>query len=228
MSVQVEFNEGKYSLDQIYRNQLEAWVNANPSTTDIYDTPIHFDHAFVLNGLHVTTSWMDPNEEPHATVKMTNDELRAQNTHYTLHWRRSGDSKYLPFTVDKFGEIEEERKSRLATQKALFRLGRIKKDPKEDYDEAAAFAEAAVYVLAQDAKKLNRPHTDAAGFTTLPPNPRVQLVTIRKNITVSERNVLRDPLPLPHALTKPHSCRMEKPKNYFGLLSTIEEELSPA
>lgn len=48
MSVQVEFNEGKYSLDQIYRNQLEAWVNANPSTTDIYDTPIHFDHAFVL------------------------------------------------------------------------------------------------------------------------------------------------------------------------------------
>lgn len=168
---------------------------------------------------------MDPNTEPHSTVLMTNQHLRAQDNYYTVHWRPSGDSKYLPYTVNKYREIEGNRVFELGEDKQLFARGIIKKDPRRDYDRPAAFKESAISTFKKDREHPTQLRIDSDGFTIPAPNPKIQYAIMAKNVDALTRSASSDTQS--RGSTKPQSCPVSKQKNPFGLLSTIEEELSP-
>lgn len=169
---------------------------------------------------------MDPNTEPHATVLMTNQHLRAQNNYYTVHWRPSGHSKYLPFTVDRFKEIDGKRSSNLGKQKRLFAQGLMKKDPRVGYDRPAAFKESAKSTFKKILGHPTQPCIDADGFTLPAPNPKIQYAIMVKNLDALTESASSDTQSRGSA--KSQSCRVGKQKNPFGLLSTDGGELSPA
>lgn len=60
------------------------------------------------NGLHSTTSGWDGNSEDHATIRLSNTELREQESWYTLHWRPNGGSELGP-RPDSVAANEERR-----------------------------------------------------------------------------------------------------------------------
>ena len=62
--------------------------------------------------MHETINDYDRDRDPHATVKMTNKEIREQDTHYVLHWRPNRGSKYMPVRHDEYTQHAKEKKDR--------------------------------------------------------------------------------------------------------------------
>ncbi|KAJ5522863.1 uncharacterized protein N7503_006536 [Penicillium pulvis] len=97
MSVQVIYDpDCDQNFPRLYHNQFQQWINGNRRFAIHDGTVLDFDQAYVLNGLHPTTSTHDPNPVPHVTVRLSNPSLRSQRTWYILHWRVGGGSVFLP------------------------------------------------------------------------------------------------------------------------------------
>ncbi|KAL9102619.1 MAG: hypothetical protein Q9163_002263 [Psora crenata] len=90
-----------------YHSAFQQWINNNPVHTN---QNIRFDQALVLNGLHPTSSFYDPNPDPHVTVQLSTPALRAQRQWYVLHWRPDGGSVVLRRPDSE--EANEKRKTR--------------------------------------------------------------------------------------------------------------------
>ena len=84
------------------------------------------------HGLHFTTSRWDPNPEDHATIHLSNAELRAQESWYTLHWRLNGGSLLGP-QLDSVAASEERRalKNKKKARYQANKKARRDKDPEE-------------------------------------------------------------------------------------------------
>ena len=69
---------------------------------------------------HSTTSLWDPNPEDHVTIRLSNAELRGQESWYTLQYRPNGDSIVAtePETEDARARKREYRKRKKERQPA--------------------------------------------------------------------------------------------------------------
>jgi hypothetical protein len=70
--------------------------------------------------LHSTKSLWDPNPEDHVTIRLSNAELRGQESWYTLHYRPNGDSVMAPKleTEDAMAQKKEYQKRKKERQRA--------------------------------------------------------------------------------------------------------------
>src|SRR5271155_4955017 len=70
--------------------------------------------------LHSTTSRWDPKPEDHVTIRLSNAELRGQETWYTLHYRPNGDSTMAPEaeTEGAMAKKKEAKKRKKERQRA--------------------------------------------------------------------------------------------------------------
>lgn len=123
--------------DKLFQNQhhgdFQRWINQNHRFQVYGGDVIDFDQAFVLqvmstsiklpyipslnsiltlssNGLHTTTSTYDPNPANHATVRLTNPDLRSKRMWYTLHWRLGNDSVFLEKPDDEYSHAQRKAK----------------------------------------------------------------------------------------------------------------------
>ena len=64
------------------------------------------------NSLHTTTSAYDPSAVPHSTVRLTNPNLRSQNSWHVVHWRPEEGSRFL-----ELPDNEDSNKARKMSRK---------------------------------------------------------------------------------------------------------------
>jgi len=83
------------------------------------------------NGLHESTSRWDPDPTPHATILLSNAQLREEGAWFTLHWRPgSGRSVISPLSDNT--ELHEQNK---AVRKAKKQRQQARKRERKDKDK---------------------------------------------------------------------------------------------
>ena len=83
------------------------------------------------NGLHPTTSQNDPNPEPHVTVRLSNQELRQQNSWYIFHWRPNGGACVIMARPDNEDANNQRRQKRKDKKKRQQERKNDRKDRKD-------------------------------------------------------------------------------------------------
>jgi hypothetical protein len=86
-------------------------------------------------GLHESTSRWDPDRTPHATIRLSNAQLREEDTWFTLHWRPgSGGSMISPLPDNT--ELHEQNKAvRKAKKQRQQARKRERKRERKDKDK---------------------------------------------------------------------------------------------
>ncbi|KAJ9315857.1 hypothetical protein DTO271D3_3835 [Paecilomyces variotii] len=121
------------NFPRLYHTQFQQWINNNPTHTTQNGEVVVFDEAYVLNGLHPTTSVHDPDPSPHVTVRLSDPSLRNRQAWYVLHWRPdNGRSMILRRTDD---EPSNQRRRRQRKEKKKRRRARKKEREKKDKDK---------------------------------------------------------------------------------------------
>ncbi|KAJ8058230.1 hypothetical protein OCU04_012426 [Sclerotinia nivalis] len=115
-----------------YETELHEWLNLDGHDTYNVDAgTIVFDQAYVLNGLHPTTSRNDPNPDPHVTVRLSNSELRQQNSWYIFYWRPNSSAWVIMPRPDNEEANRQRRQKRKDKKKRQQERKNAKKDGKD-------------------------------------------------------------------------------------------------
>ena len=97
-----------------------SWLVENPVDVHLISIVCSLDRSNA--GFHSTTSQWDPNPKNHATIRLSNAELRERQSWYILHWRPSGPSIVAPEpdnqeAYDKRKEDQKRKKQKQGAKK---------------------------------------------------------------------------------------------------------------